>query len=217
MKKVLLLVVLFALFAGVMPVKAEVEPKINSINFDVPHFPNRTFFKIQVGYIEELDFDTNTIYLRWGFFWSRPREFTITEKTMIRFDNSRAAGDIHDLAIGQLIVIEYSELFGETISRSILVTTKADTKTVIILDIDTESRMLVVNECCGTFGYCPDLYSLYVPYHALISTEWPDEDYHLNFYELQETGDTILVMWYQINDEYYVAPIINVIADACFH
>ena len=68
MKKILVLVVLFALFAEVMPARAEVAPKIDSINFDVPYFPKRTFFKIQVGYIEELDFDTNTIYLRWGFY-----------------------------------------------------------------------------------------------------------------------------------------------------
>ena len=215
MKKVLVLVVLFALITGVMPASAEAE-----INPEIPDFEGRfiellwTSKNVEIGLLS-VNPETHQarlflcIYADYGG-WadlSPCLSFTITDKTEIYIDWKKGPGDLDDLETGQTAAVEYYHKEGMVYARRILVTDNLWTASGRITDIDRDNR--IISWCTKTIvGGCWHRNPLYVPNHALITFHWDD-----NLHDLDEVlvKDYFRVVIYEHDDiPFYKGPIIHV-------
>ena len=183
MKKILVLVVLFALFAGVVPARVEAKllPKRTPFGGTLPDFIWASQ-DVEVGSINDLDAETGRVSI-WPYNGG-PTDFYITENTTIRFDYSRGEGSFDDLYTADKLIINYYFRQDVAYARYILILEQANWFFGYIRDVDLDNRTIIVREpdCC--FDCDPDEYIIYIPEIALIMSDW-DEDLH-EFNELDE-------------------------------
>ena len=214
MKKVLVLVVVFALFAGLMP--ARVEAKL---------LPKRTPFggtltdfiwasqDVGIGKINDLDAETGRVSTQWNIYGG-PTDFYITENTTIRFDYHRSKGSINDLYTADWVVINYYFREDVAYAKYILILEQASFFYGYIRDVDLDNRTIEARSPSCCWGCGPGFNEiLYIPENALITFYW-DEDLH-EFNEMDEMESYwIEGFYYDIdNIPYLIAPWIYVRRD----
>ena len=215
MKKVLVLVVLCVLFAGVMPasVEAKLLPKRTPFGRTLRNFIWASQ-EVEIGRINGLDAETGRVSIS-SAHYGGPTDFYLTENTNIRFDYPRGKGSFDELNIDDWVVINYYFREDVTYARNILILEKANFFLGYIRDVDLENRTIKVREpgCCINCGPINE-YILYIPENAFITFDW-DEDLH-NFNELDEMKSKMIFGFYYDIDNipYLIAPFIYVYGEA---
>ena len=210
MKKILVLVVLFALFAGVMPARVEAKllPKRTPFGGTLPDFIWASQ-DVEVGSINDLDAETGRVSI-WPYNGG-PTDFYITENTTIRFDYPRGEGSFDDLSILDWVVINYYFREDVAYARYILILEQASFNLLYLNDVDLDNRTIKVSGGCCSINCGPPVeYILYIPENAVITSDW-DEELH-DFNELDEMKSKMIsVFYYDIdNIPYLIAPFIYI-------
>ena len=215
MKKIAVLVVLFALLVGVMPVSAETQKNGNLFNLGklstILSSPN----EVQIGYIQNIDYEIRQVSLDLCVYSDRDNyhclDFIVSPNTNTWVDWKMGKGNLTDLKVGYVAVVEYFLQDDMIYAKSILVLSKASIGWGVIRGMNHEKRIIY-----SKFGksWSPPK-TLYVPKISKITFAWDDVKH--DFSELL-LHDNLNVLYFDTGimmdgEPLYIAPVIHVIGN----